>query len=156
MPFIALITLNFVILEAWSNNSNCGSFLSSVFLFVFIHIIIPPLCVCVFQTLILKYVRRDNVKPKMLIFFFRKDFVFFFASGRCLGHYYSGILSIQYQRQIFWSGLFFFFFFCEVLCFSRSLQFLGCSLGPKPQKKRWLRLLVPLVLVGPRFHSLSL
>ena len=81
------------------------------------------LCVCVYtSTLIFYNALRDNIKPKMLIMlisFSRKNF----SLPGCLGHSSSGILLFQFQRLRCFEGA---WFFCEVLCTSRSLPFLGC------------------------------
>lgn len=126
IPFISLITSSFVVLEASPDNSNCGSFLLCLSVFIHVTWLLIYMCVCMYvylhQTLILKNVCRHNVKPTMLIFFSREDF--FFASARCLRHYYSGILTCYFQRlRCFESA----WFPCEILCTSRSLPFLGCS-----------------------------
>lgn len=124
MHFMSLIISSFVILETSSDNYNCGSFLlcfSTMILVLFFTM--SPLCVCVYtSTLIFYNALRDNIKPKMLIMlisFSRKNF----SLPGCLGHSSSGILSFQFQRLRCFEGA---WFFCEVLCTSRSLPFLGC------------------------------
>ena len=61
--------------------------------------------------------------PSSAIFWKSLSKELFFSLPGCLGHFSSRILSFQFQRLRCFEGA---QFFCEVLCTSRSLPFLGC------------------------------
>lgn len=123
---------------------------STVFfcLFLFVLCLLIQACVCAFivRHWLLKYVSRDEVKPKMLISLSKEEDFFLLLLAD-----YSGIHSIQFQ----WFKCFESFPVSSYVFPGHSHSW-GVVLGPKLQERRLLRRRgYWFPLTSPRFHSLS-